>query len=373
MRITYVIDSLGSGGAQRQLVELASWLHGRDGARAHVLHYRPDDFFAARLDEAGVPRTLVPRNGALDVSFPARFRRALRATRPDLVHAFLLVPGLWSWLASRGTGGPALVAAERNSRIATNAVEASLQRLLYRSADAVTVNAEPVVAEINSRLGVPIERLHYLPNGIDLERWDRARAARCPIEIDRTEFHLAMVGGLRPQKNHLHLFRALARIPVTKRYGLRVWCIGDHTSGDTIAHAVHAAVLELGLEETVRFAAATDNLPALLARMDGLVLASAWEGFPNVVLEALASGLPVVATDVGGAAALVVPDETGWLVPSADEDALADAILALAASPPDRRVRFGQNGRKLVEERFSIRTIGDQHAAFYRRQLNIPD
>ncbi len=365
MRITFVIDSLGSGGAQRQLVELAICLKVSGAAEPTVVQYYADDFFAGRLEDAGVPRIVVPRSKSLDIAFPLRLRRAIVRSRPDVVHAFLLTPAFWAWLALRGETGVTFVAAERNSRIATSMTETLLQRWVYRHANAVTVNAEPVAEAIASRLAVPADRIHYLPNGIDVERWDASSQDPLPFDVSGDGVHLAMIGGLRPQKNHGLLLRALTRLDAATREKLSVWCVGDHTSGDAYARGIHDLAASLELGDTVRFRPATQALAPLLGRMDGLVLSSAWEGFPNVVLEAMTSSLPVIATRVGNVGALVLPGETGWLVEPEAEEEMAAAIKGLVGLRPERRREMGAVARAFVEERFSLAAVTAAHADFY--------
>jgi glycosyltransferase involved in cell wall biosynthesis len=259
------------------------------------------------------------------------------------------------------------VAAERNSRIATDWREAALQRWLYRRADAVTVNAAPVVDEIASRLGVPPSRICYVPNGIDLEAWDTSSSAQPTLQVPTNGLHFAVVGGFRPQKNHALLFRTLGSMGKEARRGWTFWCVGDETAGSEEARAVRQLAAELDLGDCVQFAPATPELAAFLGRMDGLVLPSAWEGFPNVVLEALAARVPVVATRVGDVAALVEPGRSGWLVEAGDEPALAASLRELADLLPEERARMGQAGRSRVEQKFQMASIAERYMALYLR------
>lgn len=367
MHVLLVIDSLASGGAQRQLTELAVALHAIDGVCATVLVYYEADFFAARLHEAGVPLVRLRKPPGPDPRLALRMRGWLREHRPDVVHAFLLRPALWArlatWLLPRRTRPP-VVASERDSVIAGTPGEARLQRFVYGRCEAATANAEPVARSIVERLGVAPERVHYLPNGIDLREWDRRAAEPCPFELEPGAFHVALIGGLRPQKNHALLFEALRRLGPERTAHWRVWCVGGHTMGEDAARAVHARAA--GLEAVVRFVQPVRNVAALVSRLDAVVLPSLHEGFPNVLLEAMASRVPVVASPVGDVANLVADGEVGFVVPNDDPAPLAEALARLDAMGPEGRARLGAAGRRRVEERYPMEVVAGRYLALYR-------
>jgi glycosyltransferase involved in cell wall biosynthesis len=367
--IGYAIDALSSGGAQRQLVELAVALKRRGRFSPVVFVYYDHDFFAPRLRDAGVPIVRVPRSGARDLRFPLRFAAALREREVALVHAFLFTPAFWVWLATRtlGAARPALVPAQRDSFLARTARERWLQRLVYGTSDCMTSNAEPVVDRLVQEIGVVRERVHYLPNGIDLARWDAAAKEACPLPLEPGRFHIGLIGGLRPQKNHALLFRALALVPAAVRREWRVWCVGDESSGSEAARRIRAGLAGSGLGEIVRIEPAVANVSALFARLGLVVLTSTHEGFPNVLLEAQASALPIISTRVGDVANLVEDGASGYLI-GFDEAELAEKLQHLAADAA-LRARFGARGRAIVEARYAMERVAEMHEAFYARVL----
>lgn len=367
--IAFAIDSLSSGGAQRQLVELAAALARRRRFAPSVLVYHPHDFFAPRLQEARVPIVRVARHGTRDPRFPLRFAAALRERGVRLVHAFLFTPAFWAWLATRamGAGRPALVPAQRDSFVARSAGEKWLQRLVYRTSDAVTTNAEPVAEQLVARIGVARDRVQYLPNGIDLARWDGAARRACPIALEPGRFHVALIGGLRPQKNHALLFRALRLVPEPERSAWRVWCVGDASSGPEAAQRVRDELEASGLGGIVRIVPAVPDVAAFVARLDAVVLTSTHEGFPNVLLEAQASRVPVVSTRVGDVANLVEDGGSGFLT-GFEAGEIARALSRLSADAA-LRAQLGARGRAIVEARYTMDHVADLHEAFYARVL----
>lgn len=369
MHLVYAIDSLISGGAQRQAVELAVRLCGERDLRVGFLVYREHDFFGGRLRGAGIPVARVPRRGRYDPGFPRRLRRWLRQSGADLVHAFLPWPSLWCTLAVRGmrpAERPRLIAAERSSLVATSLREAVLQRLVYRSSDAVTANAESVAEELHRKLGIARERIHYLPNGIDLDAWDRAARAEPPLALERDRFQLALIGGLRREKNHALVLAALARLPRERIARWRVWFIGDETGGRGDARRIRREIEERRLGDVVRIVPPTPRIAAVMARLDGVLLPSDFEGFPNAALEAMASRVAVIATPVGDVPNLIEDGVSGYLLPRLDAAALAEAMARLEVCGVAGRAALGERARARVADRFDMASVARRHLALYR-------
>ena len=365
----FAIDTLSSGGAQRQLVELAVALTRRGRFAPCVFVYYDHDFFAPRLRDAEVPLVRIPRAGARDLRFPLRFAAALRERDVQIVHAFLFNAAFWAWLATRTLGArrPALVPAQRDSFVARTRREKWLQRLVYRTSDCVTANAEPIAEKLVAEIGLARDHVQYLPNGIDLAAWDAASAGPCPLALEPNRFHIGLIGGLRRQKNHALLFRALQRVPEAVRREWRVWCVGDESSGSEAARRIRAELAASGLGDIVRIEPAIPNVAALFARLSAIVLTSTHEGFPNVLLEAQASRLPVISTRVGDVANLVEPGGSGFLT-GFDADEIAAALVRLAGDPPLRSA-LGARGRAIVEARYAMERVAELHEAFYARVL----
>lgn len=368
MHLVYVIDNLGSGGAQRQLVALARELRRGLGWRVSCLVYRRDEFNAARLREAGVEIVELPRLHRLDPLLPARMASWLRSESADVVHSFMLRPSLWTLLAVRSMSRcrrPGFAAGERDSVIAGSLGHGAVQWLVYHGCDAVTANSGVAADAIAGRLRVPTGRIHYLPNGIDLAGWDREAEEACPLVLEADRLHVALIGRFEPQKNHALLLEALRRIEPARRASWCVWCVGASPAGEGIAHQLEVRARELGLEHVVRFAPPTQRVAALMRGIDLVVLPSRHEGFPNVVLEAMASRLPVVASRVGDVPRLVQDGATGFVFDSDDAEGLAAALLRACGLPASERRAMGERARALVEAEYGIATVARAYARLY--------
>ncbi len=368
-RVLYVIDNLASGGAQRQVAELAIHLRKDCGADVSVLVYRPEDFHAERLLAAGVRLERVSRRSSLDPSFPLRLAARIRSLAPDVLHAFLLNPAIWCLLALRTlppSRRPVFVAGERSSLVAVSASHRLRQTLVFRGCDAITVNAERMVADLGTKLGVSQSRIHYLPNGIDLSAWRAAAVQPPPWPLEPEQFHLALVGSYRPVKNHALVLDALERLGPDATRNWRIWFVGDPGGGQAFADALRQRIETNWLSDVVKLAPATPAIAALLARMHGILLPSTYEGFPNVVLEAMALGVPVLASRVGDIPNLIEDGRTGLLLPDLDTATLAEGLLRLRRLGDEERASIGRRSQEHVASRFALEAVAARQLALYR-------
>jgi glycosyltransferase involved in cell wall biosynthesis len=197
------------------------------------------------------------------------------------------------------------------------------------------------------------DRTVVIRNGIDPSLFQPRRHERAARP------RVVSVGRLKAPKDFTTLLDALARVQ-----GYEAVVVGDGPE-----RAMLQARLEsLGIGGSVSFEGERDDVPALLSASDCFVLSSSSEGMPISVLEAMAAGLPVVASDVGGVHELVADGVTGTLVPAGEAAALAAALEPLLADD-GLRARMGGAGRAAVEERFTVARVRDEHLALYRRLL----
>jgi glycosyltransferase involved in cell wall biosynthesis len=373
LRIAYVLDGLETGGAQRQAVELAVSLRRGLGQEIRVVVYRDPvtisgNNFGARLADAGVPVERVAKRVRLDPTWPFRFSRLLARHRINVVHAFMPIPAAWALLGSLALPAdqqPVVVSAERSALASAGRLGNALRWLVYRASDAVTVNSFPAGVELQEQLGIRSDRICYLPNGIDLDEWDRTEKSSAPWDIEPGFFHIGLLGRFSPEKNHALLIDALTRVEAATRANWRVWFVGAGAVPAERAR-LEEAIKRRELGSIVRVMPPTQHVAALLRRLDLLVLPSSFEGFPNVVLEAMASRTLVAATPVGDVPNLIQHRETGLLFARHDASALASTIREASALALEERRRIVTNARRLVEARFRIDVVAADHLALYR-------
>jgi len=210
--------------------------------------------------------------------------------------------------------------------------------------------------------GVPADKIVVIPNGVDTRRYRqsaRRETTRAQLGLSAGERVVAVVATFKTQKGHRYLIEA-ARTLANEFPNARYLLIGDGELRSDIERQIAAA----GLEAPFRLLGTRSDVPELLAAADLFVLPSLWEGLPMALIEAMAAGLPVVATDVSGTRGVMLDGETGLLAPPGDAAALARAIAALLAEP-ERAARMGAAGRRRVERHFSARKQAADHLALF--------
>lgn len=327
-RLTAVIASLGAGGAERVLTRLAgAWvdtfevtLLTWDDGSTPPFHPVPAGVTHRTLGLDGESRSLV---GGLvrNLTRLRRLRTAVRDTAPDVVVSFVDRVNVMTLLATRGLSAPVIVSERVDPRrYDPGRVWRWLRPLAYQRAAAVVVQTDTTREYLASRWRVP---LVTIPNPVDL-----------PAPGEVTDEPLVVgIGRLVPQKGFDVLLTAFARSQVAASG----WRLAIAGSGPEET-ALEAQARALGLGDSVQFLGTVKDPAALLRRAGIFALASRFEGFPNVLAEAMALGRAVVATDCpAGPRELTLGGTAGRLVPVDDVDALASAIRALAAGPLTRR------------------------------------
>ncbi|HWP66354.1 MAG TPA: glycosyltransferase [Candidatus Limnocylindria bacterium] len=359
-RVAYVIGELGKGGAEYQLVELLRHLDRRTW-EPHLTVLSEGGYWVDEVRRLDVPVVELPRRGGYDLTRVGRLRRTLYELAPGVLHTVLWSANCYGRLAALGLRIPRVVTAERNV-IARPRWEIAIERLLDPLTDVYLVNAAAVARELE-RHGLPARKMRVVHNGVDLSRFppfslERA-AARAAAGFAPERRLVAQVGRLAPQKDYPTYLRAAATVAARHR-DVDFLVIGDGPERGDLGRLAG----ELGIAARVRWLGLRHDVPALLAGVDVLVLASRYEGLPNVVIEAMASGAAVVATDVGGCRELVEPGTHGVLVEPGRPETIAEAVSALLADE-GRRTAMARAARRRIEEQFSIDAMVRNTCALY--------
>jgi glycosyltransferase involved in cell wall biosynthesis len=362
MRIVYVLTSLGMGGAERQVVELAGRMAGR-GHTVALLVLRPavaDQWpTALRVVHLGMRK----RPGSVLAGL-LRGRRFLKDFRPDLVHGHCFHANMAARLLKATLPGLPVLSTIHN------VFEGGWPRMLaYRLTDGLASRTTAVCQAAADRFvdlkAVLRRKCMVMPNGIDagefFPRPERRKSGRERVSV-KMEFIWLAMGRIAKAKDYPNLLRAFRRV-VEVRGDARLWVAGEGAGAE--AEAVRALAAELGLEETVRWLGLRRDTPALLDAADGFVLGSAWEGMPLAVGEAMAMEKPVVATDVGGVRELV--GEAGVLAPARNPEALAGAMLGMMERSAEDRQALGRAARERMVRNFSMEARADEWEALYGR------
>jgi glycosyltransferase involved in cell wall biosynthesis len=280
----------------------------------------------------------------------------LRRWRPDVVQSAHFYTNLYAAAGARVCGARSL-GAVRNTVASEAAGSRGWGPALLRCGTALVVNSEAARLEA-VQLGRRDGEVRLLPNVIDLHAFDRA-AARVPRQQSPTgALRVAIVGTVGRGKR---MDRFVAAVALARAQGAAVSGVVVGDGPELAALRRDAAALPDG---AIEFLGRRDDVPAVLRGVDALALTSSWEGFPNVLLEGMAGGLPVVTSDVGDAGRVVEHGVTGFVTPVGDVEAVAH-WLALLAGDPARRRELGCEGRRRVERLYAVDGLADRLLALY--------
>lgn len=362
-RIAFCITELDRGGAERALTQLvlgldrAAWL-----PRVYCLSAR--GHFTDVLEAGGV--TVECLNGRGLWSFPrvlARLVQALRGFRPALLQTFLFHGNLVGRIAGRLAGVPVIVSgirvADRRSRW-YGRVDRCTNGLAQMNVCVSQGVADFAVRET----GLKPSKVCVIPNGVNVDLFAQAQPADMAAVGLRGDLPvITTVGRLEAQKGIGYLLQA-ASIVLQKHPESQFLIVGDGPDRASL----EALALSLSISKSVWFVGARSDVPSLLKASSAFVLPSLWEGMPNALLEAMAAGLPVIATAVEGSREIVLPGVTGWLVSPANSTELAQAILHVLEHP-DVADRVSVASEDYVRDNFTEQRVVDAYDRLYRQLM----
>lgn len=310
-------------------------------------------------------RAIAPRR---DAGAVVAIRRLLRRWRPAIVHLHSSKAGAVGRLAAAATparvvysphGWSFAMEVGSGARAAYRLIERAGARLCDR-----IVNVSADEQRLAERAGIAGDRCLTIENGIDVERFRRARArraaARDALGVGDRALVVGLLGRLCPQKDPL-TFVAAARTIAARHPDAHFVLVGDGPLEDEVI----AAIGRVGLRSQFHLPGWVQAPEDWLAGLDVGVLTSAWEAFGLAAAEYMAAGVPVVATAVGGLRGVIDDGRTGLLVPAHDPVAVAAAVLRIAADPA-LRARLVASASEIVERRFDVQRVIDAHLALYR-------
>jgi glycosyltransferase involved in cell wall biosynthesis len=378
--VLYVIPDLRVGGAELQVVQLAEGIASH-GWRPAIATLFPGGELAERVRRARIPlhplcaemcyRKTDPRFYVDAASTINRLRRVIRQEKAAVVHGFLFWPSIYAALGRQVSRAQVCVTSRRSMGV-TKAGRPSYQwieNLANMLTAAVTGNSLEVHEEILRTERVRRSHVGVIYNGVDLSFF-----SRCPSLDLRAEFPgLAdaevIVGGVANLRTRKAFCDFVAALAIARRScpGLKGIIVGGER--DVTREQLMARASELGIADALVVVANPPDVRPYFGGFDFFCQSSLTEGFPNVVLEAMAAGRAVVATDVGGTREAVSDGENGRLVPAGQPEALARVMVELA-SDPEKRLAWGRAGREVAERRFSLEAMRAAHARLYDSLIN---
>jgi len=364
LRIVYLIDKMGAGGAQTHLRSLASRLD-RESFSTEVVCLTRGGVSADRLRLEGVPVNVL---GVTRLYSPAavpaflRFAARLRALRPSVLHTYLSTANVFGTAVARAASVSGLITTRRDTGFADGRLMRRALGLTNRWARRVVAVSEDTARIARQREGIREPFLTVIPNGVDLDRFTRTGRrdeARAVLGIPASARLLVTVSHLTPIKAIDVLVEAAPAIRAAVP-GAFVLVAGRGTEQERVQARIDA----LGLGGEFRLLGSYDDVPALLEAADLFVLPSRSEGQPNAVIEAMAMGLPVVASRVGGVPEVSRHDREALLVEPDAPERLAEACIRVLTGP-DLAIRLGRAGHERARAEFSLPTMLKRYSELY--------
>ncbi len=370
LSVALVISNLEYGGAERQTVELANRLH-KYGCVVHLISLSPYVPLADSLDRSVATLHIVERRSKFDTSVLFRLRRLLRDIEADVVHGFLFDAEIFSRLAGKLAGTAVIVGSERNSETLPPLKKRIPYRLTAPLIDLCVANSD-AGARDNARIyGQPQGRYRVIRNGVDVERFrpGSGHDIRAELGLEPGAFVIAIFGSFKPQKNHGMFIDAADEFLRSGRTASFLFVgdvLQDNRRGSKgYAESIMDKVRTAGIESQCVFTGNRLDVERVYRACDVVALTSLHEGTPNVALEALASGVPVIATDVSDNAKIVDNGDNGYLVQLNDASALATQ-LALLFDDREQRERMANAARESAVRKFSLERLAEETASCYR-------
>ncbi|HEX2980943.1 MAG TPA: glycosyltransferase [Anaerolineaceae bacterium] len=388
-RILQVIANLEIGGAQEVVRTLSAYFKER-GCPTTVCSFR-DGPLRAEIERLEIPVEIIPgRQHSLLSPYESvrelmRIRRSLlhlvEKYQIDVIQTHLL-RSLDFLVASLKISHPRLLVfwTVHNYQFQLRAEQLtayrwmvrpknSIHRLLYRwtstRIEGFIAVADQVHQAIQQGIGPADGRVTTISNGVDVPRYrqmSNRRATRSSLGLRESDYVIILVGTLKEQKGHCYLIEAAAPL-IAENPSIHILFAGDGELGEPLRRQVAQA----GLEKNIHFLGSRNDIPDLLAASDTFVLPSLWEGLPMALIEAMASGLPVIATQVSGSEQVVETEQTGILVPPGDALELRRALVRILTAPGWAKA-IGQAGSDRVEAVYGAGKQADDHLALFRRK-----
>jgi len=370
-RIVFLFEVLILGGAERQGLLLAKHLKENEGAEVEVWGFVHPESAAALCEEYGIPWRIVPhpwKGGRFKiVRSLARLTWVLRRAKPDILLPYVIQTNIACGLTWRLTGAKFCLWNQRDAGI--NPLGLNLARRAARHIRLFAANSPSSMDYLVNELQVQPHRITLINNGVVLRPPEADRAAwRKRLGLSPDDLAACMVANIHGNKDHATLIRAwrevVDRSPPTIRPPILLLAGYPYQISDVLK-----LTCDLGLNRVVHFLGPVRDISGLLNAVDLGVFSSLAEGCPNGVLEGMASGLAVAATDIPGIRHAVGPEGREFLAPAGDASALAKHILALVKNP-ELRSRMGAINRHRIETEFSPRQMCEKMTGLIVAGLN---
>ena len=358
-------DKPSTGGAEKQLYFLATSLpdtfkpivvqlsrfkslplNSGNAGRVKVLHFPTKKFYSP----SGLYQLI-------------RLSMVAKHEKVDIIHTFFEKSEVMGWLTARLIGIPIWITSRRDLGFKRKKIYDRIFRLTAKDCKKCVANCNAVREQAIQQENLPSEKIEVIYNGIDFSGYQEAlkdKSLRVELGIVDGTLLVGLIANFNFEiKGHVYFLGAAKKI-LEKVPNVKFVLVGD----GPLRPRYEEVAQELNLNNNVYFLGKRTDVPTIISNLDVSVLSSTNEGFSNVIMESMAVGKPVVATNVGGSREMVTDGVTGYLVPPADSQSMANAIIDLLENP-DKAMAMGSAGRDVVKERFTVETMVKKYEELY--------
>ena len=350
INLMQIVFTLELGGLECLVLNLVRKLS-KTKYNISVCSLSPTGKLEDKFIEMGVKVYHIEKSKGIDYSLYFKLARFLKKNKIDIIHTHNPAPWFYGVLAGKLAGVKAAVHTEHSSLFAEQNKLMLAEKFLSRITEAVVSDSDKVTDFLVKKLGIRENRITTIVNGIDLDEFKKVidiKAKKAELGIPEDSLVIGNVARLEPVKDHLYLLDAFNRVVPFMSNAILV-VVG----GGSQSEILKAKAIELGIADKVFFLGVRDDIAAILRILDVFALTSINEGISLSILEAMASGLPVLATNVGGNPDVVVDGETGFLLPLKNPDKVAE-IMKNLLSNKELSMRMGEAGLMRVVQLFSL-------------------
>ena len=370
LRILYIINALGSGGAERQLLYLLTTLD-RSRYELYVVSiYAQPDRYKAELMALNIPVYCLDHGSGVRGRMAAmlRYIRLVWRVRPAIVQGCLHYANLIARVARRFCPPHKLIT---SARVAYSSNELRSERFTQWLDDGLIVNSLHLRDQMVDHTGRQVRRITIISNGVSLAPFDQNTQPDLRAKnFGGSTFVIGMIGRIARQKDHPTLLNALALVRDQWPIGLQVFFVGETTDIDA-QERIDALIAHYQLHSVIRQFPAMADVSAYYLAADLIVLPSLAEGFPNVVLEAFAAGKPVIVSTAANGVGIVEPGISGWQFPTGDTAALARCLILGWKSAVAERTEMGKRAQA-VAATYDIPAMATRYIRLYQRLVGEP-
>jgi len=283
--------------------------------------------------------------------------------RVDIIHTFFEKSEVMGWLAARLSGIPVWITSRRDLGFKRKRIYDKIFRFTLKDCKKCIANCNAVRDQAIQQENIPPEKIEVIYNGLDLSEYQQTvknKSLREELGLLNGTPLVGLIANFNFEiKGHIYFLGAAKKI-LGKVPDAKFVLVGD----GPLRPRYEEVARELNIKKDVYFLGIRTDVPTIISNLDVAVLSSTNEGFSNVIMESMAAGKPVVATKVGGSKEMVSDGITGYLVPPADSQAMAGAIINLIQNP-DKAIAMGSAGREVVKEKFTVETMVKKYEELY--------